>query len=238
MKKNYGQKQYYKRKYRQKYNKSKFGTYVKTAGNIAKVASTALTIAKGVAAIVNAEHKYIQTELNSFNVDNTNWIAGCLNLCAEGDDYNNRNGRSIKVKNLRLRFTVQGQSAFNAGVGRLVIVRDIGAQGVIQPGNEIFTNPTFANNRVYSMRNIADGAFKRYQILKDIRFTLDQSNNRIDSIDITIPINKHSYYIGTSSLPTDIGSGAIHYYFTCTGTTTTNTAMIVNLLARLYFVDN
>lgn len=228
---------YGKKRYKKKKQQSK-GSWLTTVKDVASVASSALTIAKGVAAIVNAEHKYIETELPYFNVDNTNWIAGSFNLCAEGDDYNMRNGRSIKAKNLRVRFSVIGQSSFNAGIGRLVIVRDIGAQGSIVAGSQIFSNTSNADNRVFAMRNVQDASFKRYQILKDMTFQLDTTNKRISTVEFTIPVNKHCYYIGTSALATDLGSGALSYYFTSQGSTGSNTGMKIQLLARLYYVDN
>lgn len=230
-KKAYGKKRYTKKAKPQ-------GSWLKTVKDVASVASTALTVAKGVAAIVNAEHKFIETELPYFNVDNTNWIAGSFNLCAEGDDYNQRNGRSLKAKNLRVRFSVIGQTNFNAGIGRLVIVRDAGAQGSIVAGSEIFSNPSNADNRVFAMRNVQGAAFKRYQILKDMTFQLDTSNRRISTVEFTIPINRHCYYIGTTANPTDLGSGAISYYFTSQGSTAGLTGLKIQLLARLYYVDN
>lgn len=210
----------------------------KTIGDVAQVAGTALTIAKSVAALVNVEKKYCNTTLSSFNVENTNWIGGCLNQIAEGDDYLNRNGRSLKATNLHLRMQVVGQSNMLINTFRFIILQDLGCQGAVPTPANIWST-TSGDNIVNSYRNYDSAAFRRYKILSDQTYNLDNKINIQQTVTLNMPINSHINFIGTTNAVADIGSNSLFYFFSCKGTNAANTGCtITNLNARLYFIDN
>lgn len=225
-----------KRQYRKP--KAKGGSWMNTIKDVAGVASTAITIAKSVAALVNVEKKYVQTNLLDYNVDNTTLAGGCLNLIAEGDDYTMRNGRSIKLTNLNMRINLYQQASSVRNIFRLIVVRDLGAQGAQPAGSNLIDSTLYStDNAPLAYRNYDSTAFKRYQVLHDQRYALDAQHPQ-QVIELNLAINKHAYYIDTTSNILSVGSGAIFYYLISQGATANGTGTQIDMTSRLYFIDN
>jgi hypothetical protein len=73
--------------------------------------------------VVNVEYKSLDTSLVK-NPDNVTGTVDNLCLIAQGDDYNNRNGRSIRLKSLQIKGTIESGTT-SANVVRVLIVKTL-----------------------------------------------------------------------------------------------------------------
>jgi len=78
---------------------------------------------------------------------------------AQGDDFNNRDGRKIKLKSLTMRFTLGGTQGH-----RLVVVLDKSPNGILPTWGEVF-DTSIVTDLTYVPVNTNTGG--RFQILKD-----------------------------------------------------------------------
>lgn len=178
----------YKRGYKKSYRKNptKKRYYRKRGNSWFGIAKKALSTAKYVAGLVNSEYKL---EDNSAANQNTTWsgtISG--NLCApgQGTSANQREGDSIKMKNLTLR----AEFARN-GVDELVrLIVFIDKENNMSIGSDVLKT-TASSLGVFSPKN--DNNRYDTKILYDKEFKIT-SNYPIVKIDKVIKIDMHQHF--------------------------------------------
>lgn len=229
-------KKFYKRRYYPKKNYRKKSTnarrmmghrgrnYLSTIRSVMKWANLARNM-------INCEKKYRDVAVNS-NPSSVSTLSVLLNGLAEGDDTQNRNGRSVLADSLHVRWTSKLGNAATNTMLKFVIVCDKKPDittptswAQVYGGNEI--------NGQIDKQNEGD----RFVILKQHMVRLNDGTGRSASGDIYLSLKGvHIKYDGTGSTGTvDLESNAI--YIIAISDEPTN-APIFNFVSRFSFYDN
>jgi len=162
----------------------------------AQVAQKALKTAKWVAGIVNAEYKYVERDTTAFALDFNGAIDANLAVIPQGSDVNEREGDSIKIKNM----TFEG--AFTVGSAGPEIVRMI---VFIDKQNEINSVADYleaTGNAVAVFSNKNQNLKFNSNVLLDRKFTLS-SQTPIHRFKNVIKINKHMHFVAGATTATN-----------------------------------
>lgn len=190
----------------------------------------------------NAEIKTLIVNSSTSPTTTTSFIA--LSQIAQGDDLNQRQGRSIRVTSWKLLYDVRGtlQSATERphdNTVRMIIFADKGQDG---------TNPTDAEVRnttdIVSLMNPTNNS--RFQVLLD---RLIVTNAGANTVTATAPQRfgrvsgsaqgihgKHVRYIGTTAAEASNGLGSL--YMLLQSSEDTANAPLVSFNFELKYVDN
>lgn len=223
---------YRKRYGRKKMKKSKgWGSTMKTVGQVAK---TAFNIAKGVASVVNVEYKYFD-KTTTLSPDTNGLVYHISNIPA-GDDANQRNGRSIKVKSLYLR----GQFAINPNYVttspvypsymRLLLIKDNENNGAVPAVSDIleavdWNSPLKINNG------------SQFTVMKDKLISLDPNDQRSKIFKYFKKHSDHIKYKSTGSAITDSRNGQ-YFVMVLSNETSATQLPYFKFYSRIRFIDN
>lgn len=224
-------KTYYPKK-KKYYKKRTGGSWLNTIGGVAKVASTAMSIAKGVASIVNAEDKLIDTDISGFPLVGTTNSLGGLTLIAQGDNDNQRNGNSILAKSVFIRIRMQMSGATNTfGFMRVIVFIDNMQLGTLPTVTDVLQT-----NDVGSPLNIRSTSDQRFTILKDHMFKFaGGQENQVQMWKLYKPLTHHIKYGGSTASQSDQRNGNLYILYVTQANTETFT---IWQNARVRFYDN
>lgn len=223
------------------YKKGKYGRGSSWASNAPALARTALKTAKWVASLVNTEYK-VRDRTIAMSLDNLQYQIVPLTDIAQGDDATQRNGRSVLIKSLylQLKLKLSTPTIWDAGVARIMLIRDNTCDGALPTMADIVVNSGGDDNVVTSFREILNAPANKYTILYDKRFALD-----VDFKDeIYFPIYKNFYrnhvkYLGTTANVADLGPGNIFLVATSTRSRSEpNFPFLLSGNARFRYIDN
>jgi len=239
------------RRYRRNWNttprqrQASFGRFLRGAGTAVNVASKALSVAKGVASMINPEKKWFDTKAAATGVTTTAAI-NCVTAIGQGDTSVTRDGDSIKAVSLALHADLNW-SAYTAKDARvrIMIIRDLIQCGGTAPViGKILYNVTNAQELMQSFMNMNYG--KRIQILYDRVFT--QNDNKDDNhiqwyykfapttkqVDkMSKKANPHITWLDGTATDYDFG----HVFLVAVGDQTENPPTL-SYITRLRFYDN
>lgn len=208
------------------YRKKKFR---KSASSASAKATKALSLARSVASKVNVEYKTNDSTSN-LGVGTTAQTIHLTGL-TKGDDYNNRDGRSVCYKSIEMDiYTVMHASA-SATVVRYILV--LCKNGLSAPSfSSIFD--TSSAQAIIAHRNLNNR--KNYTILWDKLEFMDSASHK-QCIDSKFKkLNMHTIFnAGNAGDITDIESNALYLVMVSNEATNTPT---VYYNVRLRFVDN
>lgn len=139
-------------------------------GNAMKVAKTALGVAKFVKGVVNAEKKTYTEDFGTTGTPITpssNGSQACVSDIAQGDDYNARSGRTIRIKSIQWfgRVNINASSSFTNVRLVMYMDRDIQTSGTPLTLTDLIPS-------VYSLKSGDPVLMKRVRILFDRAITL------------------------------------------------------------------
>ncbi len=192
-------------------------------------ASKALAVAYAVKKLINVEYKSLRTP---WTVDpNTTGSVVNLMSIAQGDDFNDRQGRKIKLQSIR----IMGNVAINVSAAttnlRMMVVRD---------NNGSSTPPTIATlyadiaTFVANKNKLGDPQTNsRFSIIYDKWYTMDLIHQRRHKISKYIKINSHVFYSGAAAA--DEGKGCL-YLFIASSESTNDP--IVTVSSQIKYIDN
>jgi hypothetical protein len=153
---------------------------------------------------------------------------------AQGTDYNQRIGDSIKVSNMRLDLILQANATAVSNFTRIMVVRDFMNQGALFAAGDIFQDTTSQAAVVLSpyLHTIGD----RFEVLLDEVFTttLATDSNLIHK-RYAFGIGDHVLFQGTSSAIGSTWQGNI-YVVVSTDQATNGPKLIMSSLIN--FIDN
>lgn len=226
-KKQYGRKRYTKYgKKRGMFSRvARMGMKYATAGSTAMVA---LRLAKRVADAVNTEYKEIQTLSSSQTPPNSGTIY-TLNTVAQGDDFNQRIGDSIKVQNLTLRGKILPPAMSNAAEFiRLTIFWD--KQNVISTGGLLWNNA--GGSLAPFSQKTEDTKYQSKVLYDKVWKLIPNTDNDAQHFQVVLPINLHTHYSGNT---TTIKDGALKM---CLISDSTTAAHLVSFDSIVSYTDN
>lgn len=225
----------YKR-YRKNTNRNprRSGSYAwKRAGARAgSLAYKAYKTANFVRSIVNTEYKYSDVNMTLNATPVIQWVP--LNAMAQGDDNNQRNGRSVLLKSIQYRLSIGlGGSQKNAIV-RIVILRHNSCNGQNPVNAEVYTNP----NDINSWRNLVT-VVPNYTIIMDKRYSLDVDYKDRINIEKYMKMQDHIKFVGANATLASCGPGS-YFLGYWTDVTTDGTTASVNVTgnSRIRYIDN
>lgn len=142
---------------------------LKYAGNAIQVASKAYSMAKVVAAIVNAEKKYFDVNTADAGCDTTAQIT-CLTNMAQGDTNITRDGNTVALKSLQIEGYVNFDTAVPYESVRIMLIRDNDNLGGTAPT----VTDVLESSNVMALRN--KNTPKRFTVLMDRFMTCDKDH--------------------------------------------------------------
>lgn len=202
-------------------------TYTKKAPNsgwMSKV-NKALSLAKHVAGLVNAEAKdyYAIQGVGAVNYNGTMFTLNGGITPGTGDGQ--RTGDSIKIKTLTIRGDLTWQTADE--IVRIMVVWD--KENTVTPAN-IMQLGVGTNQVVNSPKN--DDNYYKSKILLDKRYVMDGDNKK-RMFKFVIPINEHVKYNNSTNA---IENGNIHIIFY--GQQAPATGALAEYISKITFMDN
>lgn len=209
----------------------KKGSTLKTIAQIAAAAGTALTIAKTVATMVNAEKNFYDATTNLLLTTVPQITA--LELIPQGDDVQTRTGRSIKLAGIMLRSHYYPNAASTASnLIRIIMFRDNFQSGIAPVASDILASPI----TVDSFRNLATANPGRYTILMDriIKLSPYGSTNTSAVVNKYFPIKSHVRYLGTTGATNQNGQGQIYFMSYVDNVNGGSPAGVINVRTRYY----
>lgn len=180
---------------------------------------------------INSEVKYVDTTISG-SIGTGGLFSTLLNGIAMGDEYNNRNGRSILMKDLDVRFKIQSTPS-NTNIQSIgwAIVMDK------KPDESTLCNwgNVFQLNSVFAHVDKADHS-GRFVVMARGQIQINNPYNPSVSTKRYIPLKGiHIKFDGTDATQTSIDQNAIH--FIATTDQPSDTATILGE-SRLNYYDN
>jgi len=175
----------------------------------------------------------VDVTLANYNIDATGTIT-LLNGIAEGDDFTNRNGRSVRLLSLQLRgFATATIATGLAQLGRVILFWDNATIGVIPAISDVLSTTT-SSYSPYNMVNV-----NRFTILYDHQFALDSNSttfSRAEEISANIKLNAVTRFINTGGTITGIQSGGL-FMITLGSLVAGSTAGVLQAWTRVQFQE-
>lgn len=204
-----------------------------TGDSVGKYASDAWSLAKRTAYGLNEIRKLINIETKIAEATGTSAIdtAGAvtsMSLIAQGLDYQNRIGDSIKLQRIefRVRWTV------GTGTGtfiRTLLVRDLDNYGTKPTIGDVLQTVSVLSPKDYLNAD-------RFSILYDELGTLNQSEaNSVSTFDMAH--EGHIKYLGTTAADASNGKGSLYMMFLSNEAAGATSPTVV-LHTRIYYTDD
>lgn len=191
-------------------------------------------VAKAVASVWNVEDKYIA--YSSSSATDYNGAVGQLTAVAQGDDYNVRNGRSIKCISAYFAFTIRAHaSSVTGNIARILVVRDHAMSGTSPTPSDILGSSVGSTLGVLSP--IVVNNEQRFEVLTDQRVDVSKygQDGDVRTGAVAMPLKAHTLYLGTGATAADCGLGTIHFLVISDVAANPPTT---EFYSRIRFVDN
>lgn len=172
----------------------RYGGSARTKGStgVWKIAKNALKTAKFVKKLINAETKYYERDITNQVVLNTGY-ADYMFAPAQGVSVNEREGDSVKMKNLILKGTIKLNPTQTFGLIRMIIWID--KENLIQTPSQLLES-TGNSHSILENKN-QNNKFKS-KILLDRRYILN-SDSPIKFFEINLKLETHiQFQAGTT----------------------------------------
>ena len=191
--------------------------------------SLALSTAKGlqyIRKLINIETKVLDTS-NGASIPNTGTVS-IVSQIAQGLDYTNRVGDSIKIQAMEFKFRwTIGASATNT-FARVICFRDLDGYGTVP-----VTTDVLASANVLSPVNALNK--DRFSIIYDEVETLTSVNTTSSVGAYLTPHQGHIKYLGSTAATASNGKGSVYMLFLASEVTNTPR---VDFYTRIYFTDD
>jgi hypothetical protein len=203
------------------------GQYASDAWSLAKRTAYGLN---EIRKLINIETKVINQSATSTAV-NTTGIIPCLSQVAQGLDYTNRVGDSVKIQRLVFRARLYVNAVATTSIMRVLLVRDLDGYGTA-PTTAAVLETVAASGAPLSQYNYLNS--DRFSVLYDTFVTLS-TQNPSEVIAVDMPHEGHIKYLGTTAGATSDGKGSI--YMVTVSDEASNTPTIA-YNCRIYFTDD
>lgn len=159
--------------------------------SVAQLAKTAYKGVRFLKGIINSERKFVDTQAASALSSTGDLIH--LNAIAEGATESTRNGISILMKTLHLRYATYMNSAGRIEMSRFMIIVDTQQVGDTPPAvTDILESSSYTS----PLNRQAAG---RFTVLMDKTFSLSITGAQCTYHKFNIPVNLHARYNGSAS---------------------------------------
>ncbi len=181
--------------------------------------------------MLNSEAKLVDVTNSNGNI--TAPIVNLVSAIAEGSDYNQRTGNSIKVENVRLDYFVSVNATATTNYLRVLCFRDFSNQGAPPNPADLLEDNTSTNAQIVSP--LAHFVGDRFEVLYDHVEAVSTQGNPLVHRRVAFGISDHVLFNGTTNGSASAWQGSIWIYFFSDNAT--NGPLVVSK-SRCYFVDN
>lgn len=219
----YGNRPYYGNRYRKRYQKRK-----QIEPTYGQIGSKMWRDLKYLKSIVNVESKHLEYTANTTSSTTAAFVL--INGSVPGDSGESREGQSILLQSVLLRYIVTLHASATATLHRVIVFIDSQPNAAVPGAADILDTAT----NVLSPINITYGA--RFKILRDIMRTVD-TNNLIVNVNEFIKIERtHTKFnAGTAGTVADISTNSLYVlHMSSEGTN----VPVFDYFVRTRFIDN
>lgn len=204
------------------------GKYFGDAWSLAKRTASGLN---EIRKLINIEEKILETVQTSTGFDTTGTVF-VLSQVAQGTNYTERIGNSIKMQHIVVRWRLFKASAATASVCRLILFRDLDGYGTPPTTADVLqtvgattaplTPPDFLNR-------------KRFAIVRDELLDVNSTGDSTYSGVWDVPHEGHILYLGSTAASASNGKGSL--YMLAVSDESTNVPTIA-FSSRIVFTDD
>ncbi len=189
----------------------------------------ALTIARGVRALVNTEWKSKRTTLPT-TASTTPVLTNIFSI-AQGDDYDDRQGNKVRVKSIRIDGSFSKHSSFSITRGRLMLIRDNMGSTTPPTITDLFN----AANQFFwgGSRKDDPQTNSRFSTLWDKKFQMSNQGPQAGFLKLFKETDFHVTWTGTAA--SDEGKGALYLI---QGSDEATNVPNINAYAMVKYLDN
>lgn len=201
-----------------------FRRRVRTIGEIAKTASSALAVAKTVAGLINVEFKVKNTTNPAYTPDSSGQVVQLTDI-DQGDSSSTRDGGQVKLKSIEAKWHILKHASATYTMVRLIWFIDLIGTNADPPT----VDELLSASNTYTPRNLNNK--HRFLILKDYRVALG---------DVTVKVGEWFKKVNaiatySTSNGTDYTGNQIWLAMLSSEATNTPTIAMYN---RVRFLDN
>ncbi len=204
------------------------GEYFEDAWSLAKRTATGLN---EIRKLINIEEKNLETLVSSAAFD-TNGTVYSISTVAQGTDYTQRVGDSIRMQHIQVRWRVFKNAAATQSMCRVILFRDLDGYGTAPVTGDVMQ---FAGVATAPLSPPDWLNRKRFAIIRDELVTLNNTGESSVCGMWQVPHNGHILYLGTTAAASSNGKGSV--YMLVISDESTNTPTIA-FSSRIAFTDD
>ncbi len=181
--------------------------------------------------LINIEEKELVTTSGSIAFD-TNGVLVPISRVAQGTNYTERIGNSIKMQHIEVRGRIFKNATATSSVMRVLLVRDLDGYGTVPNVTDIMESvgSSAAPLTQYDFLNR-----KRFSFLFDELLTLNNTGDSSAVFEIQLPHEGHILYLGSTATAASDGKGSLYMLFISDEVTNTPT---YTFSSRIVFTDD
>lgn len=180
------------------------GAYLGDAWSLAKRTATGLN---EIRKLINIEEKVLDKDQTSFAFDTTGTVVSISSL-VQGTDYNQRVGDSLKMQQIQFRYRVFRSTAATTSVVRIMLVRDLDAQGTLFSPADLLQSVGTAQAPTSPLKWLNR---KRFAVLYDNLTTVTSTDIGF-SDSVTMAHEGHILYLTSGTTSASLGKGSLAVY--------------------------
>jgi hypothetical protein len=216
------------RKKRTKTTGEHVGQYASDAWSLAQRTANGLN---EIRKLINVETKPLDT-IKTATAINTTGVVVAVSEIAQGTDYTNRIGDSIKLQNIEARVRIYQNTGATETSVRVVCFRDLDGYGTTPLTSDLFETVAVVSAPLSPFKWLNR---TRFSILYDELLTFNTSGTEVEEIVLTMPHSGHVKYLGSTAAAASDGKGSVYWAFTSDEGTNTPTFA---LYSRILFTDD
>jgi len=180
---------------------------------------------------INIEEKELVTNAVSAPFD-TNGALVPISRIAQGSNYTDRIGNSIKMQHIEVRGRIFKNASASFSVMRVLLIRDLDGYGSVPNIPDIMetVGTTLAPLTQLDFLNR-----KRFSVLYDELLTLNSTGDSSAVFEIQLPHEGHILYLGSTAAAASDGKGSLYMLFISDESTNTPTYAFSS---RIVFTDD
>ncbi len=157
--------------------------------------------------LVNIEEKVLEVDYTSTTFTTAGTVIS-LSTVAQGTDYNQRVGNSIKIQSIDLRYRIFMNTTSGNTVVRVILFRDLDGYGTAPTPSILMANGIGTTTAPLAEKNFLNR--KRFSILYDYIDTLSPQGERGYATHVHIPHEGHILYLGSTAAAASNGKGSLY----------------------------
>jgi hypothetical protein len=205
---------------------------------VGKFASDAWSLARRTASGLNEIRKLINIEtktcdaIKTSTTVNTTGSIFCVSEIAQGLDYLNRVGDSIKIQHIECRVRLYQNTGATETLMRAVCIRDLDGYGTAPTTADILETVGTVSAPLSPLKWLNRD---RFSVLYDELVAFNSTGNQSEEIVLSMPHAGHVKYLGTTAAAASDGKGSIYWVFVSDEATNTPSYA---LYSRILFTDD